>query len=96
MRHGCLASVVALAVMASASHAAGQGAKPAETVGGCPAEAVAFHKCALEKAKTFNPPRTPSGKPNLQGYWRSRLITAFSVEGVAKDDPFTKLNVMPW
>ena len=32
----------------------------------------------------------------MQGYWRSRLITAFSLEGVSKDDPLTKLAVMPW
>ena len=65
-------------------------------IGGCPAEAVAFHKCALQKAKTFTPPRTAGGKPNMQGYWRSRLITAFSLEGVPADDPRTKLAVMPW
>ncbi len=83
--------------MTGAPGAAGQAPNPESSIGGCPAEPiVAFHKCALEKAKTFNPPRTPSGKPNLQGYWRSRLITAFSLEGVSKDDPLTKLAVMPW
>ena len=96
MRHRCLASLVALAIMTGAPGAAGQAPNPAPSIGGCPAEPVAFHKCALEKAKTFNPPRTPSGKPNLEGYWRSRLITAFSLEGVSKDDPLTKLAVMPW
>ena len=29
------------------------------------------------------PPRTPSGKPNLQGYWRPRLVQQYSVEGVS-------------
>jgi hypothetical protein len=97
VRYGCIASVVALAIMAAAPRAAGQGSEGPPPVGGCPAEPItAFHKCAMEKAKTFNPPRTPSGKPNMQGYWRSRLITAFSVEGVSKDDPLTKLAVMPW
>jgi hypothetical protein len=65
-------------------------------VAGCPAEPLTFHTCALEKAKTFNPPRTPSGKPDLQGYWRSRLTQAFSVEGVPEDEPMIKDPVMPW
>jgi hypothetical protein len=44
----------------------------------------------LEKAKTFNPPRTPGGKPDMQGYWRSRLAMAFTVEGVAETEPLTR------
>jgi hypothetical protein len=96
VRHGCFASAVALAVTVVAPLAAGQAPGAPTSIGGCPAEPLAFHKCALEKAKTFNPPRTPSGKPNLQGYWRSRLAPAFSAEGVSADDPLTKLAVMPW
>jgi hypothetical protein len=63
---------------------------------GCPAEPLAFHTCALQKARTFDPPRTPAGRPNLQGYWRSALTQAFSVEGVASDDPLIKDPIMPW
>ena len=63
-----------------------EAARP-KPVGGCPPEPVAFHKCALEKAKTFNPPRTPDGSPDMQGYWRDRLTNGFSVEGVDKADP---------
>jgi hypothetical protein len=70
-------------------------AKPA-MLAGCPTENLAFHNCALQKAKTFNPPRTPSGRPNLQGYWRSRLTQAFSVEGVPSDHPLIKDPIMPW
>jgi hypothetical protein len=70
---------MALVVMVVSQGAAGQQPDAAGTVGGCPAEPLAFHTCALAKAKTFNPPRTSSGKPNLQGYFvaawpkRSRL-----------------------
>jgi hypothetical protein len=89
------AFVVALAVVVAAPLAAQEAAKP-KTVGGCPAEPAAFHTCALEKAKTFNPPKTPSGKPDLQGYWRGQLSQAFSVEGVTGNEPLVGSRVMPW
>jgi hypothetical protein len=60
------------------------------TVAGCPAQSQAFHKCALAKAKTFKSPRTPDGRPDMQGFWRDRLTNGFSVEGMAKDDPLTR------
>ena len=66
------------------------------SIAGCPGEPLAFHNCALQKAKTFNPPRLPNGRPNFQGYWRSRLTQAFSVEGVAADDPLLTDPIMPW
>lgn len=87
--------VVALAVIMAVPLAAQDTATPT-AVGGCPAEPAAFHKCALEKAKTFSPPRTPSGKPDLQGYWRSRLAQPFSVEGVSGSEPLVGSLVMPW
>src|SRR5437667_11632955 len=73
---------LALAVTAASAWAAQQPAT-AGTVGGCPAEPLAFNFCALDKAKTFNPPRTTSGKPNLQGHYRAQLAQAYSFEGVA-------------
>ena len=63
---------------------------------GCPTDNLAFHTCALPKANTFNPPRTPAGRPNLEGYWRSRLTQAWSVEGVPVDDPLSKDRFQAW
>ena len=77
---------LALAVTAASAWAAQQPA-PAGAVGGCPTEPLAFHLCALDKAKTFNPPRTTSGKPNLQGHYRARLAQSFSFEGVSGSEP---------
>jgi len=59
----------AAVVWLTASPAAGQVPSPAPAAG-CPGESVLFHPCALAKAKTFSPPRTPDGKPDLQGLWR--------------------------
>lgn len=67
-----------------------------KTVGGCPAEPLGFHRCALDKAKTFAPPRTPSGKPDMQGYWFGLLVSEYSVESVAADDPRVQSGVEPW
>lgn len=54
--------------------------------------AVAVPLAAQEgsKAKSFNPPRTPEGRPDMQGYWRDVLSNGFSVEGIAESDPDTR------
>ena len=89
-----IAGVVLALTIAGASLAAQDG-KP-KTVAGCPAEPATFHTCALGKAKTFTPPRTRSGKPDLQGYWRGQLAQSFSVEGVSGSEPLVGSGVMPW
>ena len=71
-------------------------APPPESIGGCPGDVLLFHNCAQEKAKTFNPPRTPRGTPDLQGYWRAVLTSDFSVEGVTDAEPRTRDAIMPW
>lgn len=95
----------AVAMIGAAAPAAAQAPPPppeltppikVETLAGCPGEPLAFHNCALQKAKTFTPPRLPNGRPDFQGYWRSRLTQANSVEGVAADDPLIKDPIMPW
>ena len=76
------------------------GGSEVTTVGGCPAETPqAFHKCALQKAKTFKPPRTPDGKPDLQGYWQGSPTSDavdYSLEGIPESEPETKRPIMAW
>lgn len=36
----------------------------------CPDNAsVAFHECAIEAVRSFDPPRAPDGRPNFEGIW---------------------------
>jgi len=52
----------------------------------CPDEPARFHPCALAKAKTFRPPRTADGRPNLQGYWRGPGFATESIEAHPKTE----------
>ncbi len=69
-----------------------------------------FHPCALEAAKTFTPPRTGDGRPDLGGFWRTR-IAGGSHEDVEEhprtpddsggpsmvvDTPDGKVPIQPW
>jgi hypothetical protein len=96
VNHQYIGFAIGLAVLVVSPCSAAQQAAAVVTVGGCPAEPLAFHNCALEKAKTFNPPRSSTGKPNLEGYYRARLAQAFSVEGVSGSEPLVGDPVMPW
>ena len=65
---------------------AGQTMK-ARQVAGCPSAPGGFHSCALAKARTFNPPRTPDGQPDLQGLWEAPMARGLgNIEGRAKAD----------
>jgi hypothetical protein len=58
----------------------------AQTQAGCPGEPALFHPCALARAKTFNPPRTPDGRPDLQGFWRGQPAATENIEEHPKTD----------
>ena len=65
---------------------------------GCPGEPALFHPCALEKARTFRPPRTRDGRPNLQGFWRGQPSATENIEEHPKtedDDGGKSLIVDP-
>src|SRR5262249_4885618 len=62
-----LCACLLLGFMASVATAQGRGG----AAGPCPFDSVEFHKCALEKMKSFDPPRTADGKPDFHGYWTS-------------------------
>ena len=95
MTNRCVALAATLVAIVVAPLAAQDPARP-RTVAGCPSENLTFHRCALQQGKTFAPPRTPTGKPDLQGFWRSLLTQSFSVEGVLPDEPMVHNPVMPW
>ena len=83
----CAAAILVLA--AAADRTSAQQASP-RTAGGCPLDPVKFHECALPKTKTFNPPRMPDGRPDMQGYWE-RAFTSQDVEEHGADG----LNIQP-
>jgi len=64
--------VVVAAAMAAASLSAAQAP--------CPGEPALFHRCAIERARTFDPPRTSDGTPDLQGFWRGQASGTENIE----------------
>ncbi len=87
-----LITVSACGVLAGVAvvHAAGQagsenGAAP-RAQAACPPAPVQFHACAAARAKTFTPPRTADGRPDLQGFWRGQPAATENVEEHPKTD----------
>ena len=72
---GFTALTAALVMWLSPVIVSGQVPQGQGTAGGCPLQPAQFHKCALEKAGAFNPPRTPDGKPDMSGTW-SRSVAS--------------------
>ena len=50
------------------------------TNGACPRDPVPFHRCAVERATSFNPPRTADGHPNFEGIWRGQTSGVENIE----------------
>ena len=66
-------------------------------VAGCPSTPAAFHTCALEKAKTFTPPRTADGQPNLQGIYEAPMGGALGGNNsTVVDPPGGVIPYQPW
>jgi hypothetical protein len=98
--------VVALAFVVCAPLALAQQPAP-RTAAGCSLEPAAFHACALKKTKAFEPPKTPDGRPNFQGYWE-RSVTSQDIEehgsgfgqqagpSLVIDTPDRKIPYQPW
>jgi hypothetical protein len=83
--------------------------RPYGEVGGCSEEPAAFHRCALEKAKQFNPPRTPDGRPDFQGFWsrvalrnlenleeHAESLDTSGNKSVIMDPPDGRIPYQPW
>jgi hypothetical protein len=83
--------------------------RPYGQSGGCSEEPAELHRCALEKAKTFNPPRTADGRPNFQGLWgRIGARNAENIEehpeghdgsggkSLIVDPPNGRIPYLPW
>jgi hypothetical protein len=77
-----LQAAITLAAVAWVSTPTGAQMRKPREVAGCPSTPAAFHACALPKAKTFNPPRMPDGKPDLQGVWETPMAGGLgNIEG---------------
>jgi hypothetical protein len=95
-------AIAGIAILATGGRVAGQ-APSTRKVAGCNyVPAREFNRCALDKARAFNPPRTPDGKPDLQGPWETPG-GAYNYEGPASgarslviDPPDGKIPYLPW
>jgi hypothetical protein len=48
--------------------------------GSCPRDPVPFHRCALERAALFHPPRIADGHPDFHGIWHGQTSGVENIE----------------
>lgn len=106
----CLFAAAAAAVAFSSLDAAAQrGVQAPAPPSVCPDDEHAkFHACAVEAAKTFNPPRAAHGAPDFNGLWRRSARAHEDMEdhprtaddgggpSVVVDPPDRKVPMQPW
>jgi hypothetical protein len=80
-----LAALVIAAAVTWPASAGGQRGQSAAAPA-CPAEPAAFHACAVTRGRSYDPPRTRDGRPNLQGFWRGLASGTENVEEHPKTD----------
>jgi len=107
-----LAAAVAALLFPAPAVAAAQASQVPALQNSCASnEPALFWRCAQEKAKSFDPPRTADGKPDLSGYWRQSTQGKEGLEdgagpnssspaapgkSLVVDPPDGKLPLQPW
>lgn len=79
------ALVISCLSSASVARLSGQQASAVSSETSCPEnEPGLFHACALARGRSFDPPRTPDGRPDFQGWWQSPLGGTQNIEEHAR------------